>query len=120
MMLNGDAASRLKQWTGKFQEELKTLLPLISQEPSADAKTDKYHILNGITDKLVPLKNKRKRNNMKQPWYGEQLSIAPLKNKRVRKDMKQPWYDEQLSNEIQFRHLKKRKWKHCGNEYAYD
>ena len=78
----------------KFQEDLKASLPLISQEPSVDAKTDKYHtILDSIMDKLVPLK-----------W------------KRI-KDMKQPWYDEQLSNEIQLRHLKERKWKHSGNEY---
>ena len=60
-------------------------------------KTDKCHtILNSIMDKL-----------------------APLKKKRIKKDMKQPWYDEQLSNEIQLRHLKERKWKHSGNEYEY-
>ena len=81
----------------KFQEDLKALLPLISQEPSVDAKTDKYHtILDSIMDKL-----------------------APLKKKRIKKDMKQPWYDEQLSNEIQLRHLQERKWKHSGNEYDY-
>ena len=81
----------------KFQEDLKALLPLICQEPSVDAKTDKYHIiLNSIMDKL-----------------------APLKKKRIKKDMKQPWHDEQLSNEIQLRHLKERKWKHSGNEYDY-
>ena len=44
--------------------------------------------------------------------------LAPIKNKRIKKDMKQPWYDEQLSNEIQLRHLKERRWKHSGNEYA--
>ena len=27
----------------KFQKDLKASLPLISQEPSVDAKTDKYH-----------------------------------------------------------------------------
>ena len=81
----------------KFQKHLKASLPLISQEPSVDAKTDKYHtILNSIMDKL-----------------------APLKKKRIKKDIKQPWYDEQLSNEIQLRHLKERKWKHSGNEYDY-
>ena len=81
----------------KFQEDLKASLPLISQEPSFDAKTDKYHnILDSIMDKL-----------------------APLKKKKIKKDMKQPWNDEQLSNEIQLRHLKERKWKHSGNEHDY-
>ena len=81
----------------EFQEDLKASLPLISQEPSVDAKTDKYHIiLNSIMDKL-----------------------ASLKKKRIKKDMKQPWYDEQLSNEIQLRCLKERKWKLSGNEYDY-
>ena len=81
----------------KFQEDLKVLLTLISQEPSVDAKTYKYHIiLNSIIGKL-----------------------APLKKKRIKKDMTQAWYDEQLSNEIQLRHLKERKWKHSGNEYDY-
>ena len=81
----------------KFQEDLKASLPLISQEPSVDAKTHKYHIiLNSIMDKL-----------------------APLKKKRIKKDMKQPCYDEQLSNEIQLRYLKERKWKLSGNEYDY-
>ena len=79
----------------KFKEDLKASLPLISQEPSVDAKTDKYHIiLNSIMDKL-----------------------ATLKKKRIKKDMKKPWYDEQLSNEIQLGHLKERKWKCSGNEY---
>ena len=45
--------------------------------------------------------------------------LVPLKKKRIKKDMKQHWYDEQLSNEIQLRHLKERKWKHSGNEYDY-
>ena len=81
----------------KFQEDLKVSLPLVSQEPSVDAKTDKYHtILDSIMEKL-----------------------APLKKKRIKKDMKQPWYDEQLSNEIQLRCLKERKWKHSGNEYDF-
>ena len=85
----GDTAERLKKMDKvKFQEDLKASLPLISQEPSVDAKTDKYHtILKSIMDKL-----------------------APPKKKRIQKDMRQPWYDEQLSNEIQFRHLKERKW----------
>ena len=81
----------------KFQEDLKASLPLISQEPSVDAKTDKYHtILDSIIDKL-----------------------APLKKKRIKKDMKQTWHDEQLSNEIQLSCLKERKWKHTVNEYDY-
>ena len=81
----------------KFQEDLKASLPLISQEPSVDAKIDKYRtILESIMDKL-----------------------APLKKKRIKKDMKQPWYGEQFSNEIQLRHLKERKWKYSGNEYDY-
>ena len=81
----------------KFQEDLKASLPLISQELSVDAKTDKYHIiLNSTMDKL-----------------------ALLKKKRIKKDMKQPWYDEQLSNKIQLRHLRERKWKHSGDEYDY-
>ena len=81
----------------KFQEDLKASLPLISQEPSVDPKTDKYHIiLNSIMDKL-----------------------ALFKKKRIKKDMKQPWYDEQLSNEIPHRRLNERKWKHSGNEYDY-
>ena len=43
----------------KFQENLKASLPLISQEPLVDAKTDKYQtILDSIMDKLAPLKNK--------------------------------------------------------------
>ena len=59
----------------KFQENLKVSLPLISQEPSVNAKTDKYHtILNSIMDKLAPLKKKRIKGDMKQPWYDEQLS----------------------------------------------
>ena len=45
--------------------------------------------------------------------------LAPLKRKRIKKDMKQPWYDEQLSKEIQLKQLKERKWKQSGNEYDY-
>ena len=98
MTLNGDTVKRLKRWIKKSKkEDLMVSLPLISQESSVDTKTDKYHtILNSIMDKLAPLKKKRKK-----------------------KDMKQPWYDEQLSNEIQLRHLKERKWKHSGKEYDY-
>ena len=59
-------------------------------------KIDQYNILISIMDKL-----------------------APLKRKRIKKDMKQPWYDEQLSKEIQLKQLKERKWKQSGNEYDY-
>ena len=62
----------------QFQEDLSASLPLINQEKSVDAKIDQYHtILTSIMDKL-----------------------APIKRKRIKKDMKQPWYDEQLSKEI--------------------
>ena len=38
----------------KFHEDLKASVPFISQEPSVDAKTDKYHtILDSIMDKLA-------------------------------------------------------------------
>ena len=44
----------------KFQEDLKASLPLSSQEPSVDVKTDKYHIiLNSIMDKLASLKREK-------------------------------------------------------------
>ena len=63
---------KIKKLDKKFQEDLKALVPLISQEPSVDAKTDKYHpILDSIMDKLAPLKKNRIKKDMKQPWYDE-------------------------------------------------
>ena len=65
----------------KFQEDLKASLPLNSQEPSVHAKTDKYHtILDSIMDKLVPLKTKMIKKDMRQPWYDEQICSNQKEN----------------------------------------
>ena len=59
--------------------------------------TDKYHsILENIIDKL-----------------------APLRKKRLQQEMKQPWYDEQVTKEVWLKCMKERKWKDSGNEYHY-
>ena len=61
----------------KFPEYLKASLPLISQEPLVDAKTDKYHtILDSIMDKPAPLKKKRIKKDMKQPGM---MNNCPMK-----------------------------------------
>ena len=81
-----------------FQEELNTLLPSISHETTINSKVNKYQSgLTNIMDKL-----------------------APLKRKKIKQDMKQPWYDEQVSREIQLKRLKERKWKSSGSEYDYN
>ena len=57
--LQNDTLWRYCQKIKKMDKDLKASLPLISQEPSVDAKTDKYHtILDSIMDKLAPLKRK--------------------------------------------------------------
>ena len=81
----------------RFQQEINASLPSISHETSVDTKTDKYHsILENIIDKL-----------------------APLRKKRLQQEMKQPWYDEQVTNGVWLKCMKERKWKDSGNEYDY-
>ena len=75
----------------KFQEDLKASLPLIIQEPSVDAKTDKYHtVLNSIMDKLVLLKKKRIKNDIKQSWYDEQFS-SEIQLRCLKEEMETLW-----------------------------
>ena len=81
----------------RFKQEINASLPSISHETSVDTKTDKYHsILENIIDKL-----------------------APFRKKRLQQEMKQPWYDEQVTNGVQLKCMKERKWKDSGNEYDY-
>ena len=62
-----------------------------------DTKTDKYHcILENNIEKL-----------------------ASLRKKRLQQEMKQPWYDEQVTKEVGLKCMKERKWKDSGNEYDY-
>ena len=80
-----------------FKEELKKALTSINEETAIDSKSEKYqNELKKILDEL-----------------------APLKKKRIRKEMKQPWYDEQVATEVQLRRLKERMWKRSGSEYDY-
>ena len=81
----------------RFKQEINASLQSISHETSVDTKTDKYHsILENIIDKF-----------------------APLRKERLQQEMKQPWYDEQVTNGVQLKCMKERKWKDSGNEYDY-
>ena len=81
----------------RLKQEINASLPSISHETSVDTKTDKYHsILENIIDKLTP-----------------------LRKKRLQQEMKQPWYDEQVANGVRLKCMKERKWKDSGNEYDY-
>ena len=78
----------------RFKQEINASLPSISHETSVDTKTDKH--LENIIDKL-----------------------ASVRKKRLQQEVKQPWYDEQVTNGVWLKSMMERKWKDSGNEYDY-